>query len=240
MSIHDPSSDLSFFNDHAHLGPTEPHPLTAQVIRFCLELTRASGGIFDPARGADGDLGSAGFVHELRPGVFVASAQVRLDFGGVAKGFAVDQAIDALIACGACSGTVNAGGDIRSFGSGEQSVLLRLPEPVAGYLSGLSLNDEALAVSVPKTKFSEPGGERSRIVDGRTGAVPAGDMLIAVAAPTCMVADAMTKLAVFADGCSPGLFERYGAAVRRVRCGASPAVERLCDHHDAEARTYGA
>jgi len=52
------------------------------------------------------------------PGQQVRLARrVRLDLGGIAKGFAVDQAIAQLRDAGVVSGSVNAGGDLRVLGN---------------------------------------------------------------------------------------------------------------------------
>ena len=50
-----------------------------------------------------------------------------IDLGGIAKGFAVDCAIDVLKKAGAQGGIVNAGGDLRGFGLQEETVRIRYP-----------------------------------------------------------------------------------------------------------------
>ena len=45
---------------------------------------------------------------------------VRIDLGGIAKGFAVDRALEALRGFGISSGMVNAGGDLAAFGPDPQ------------------------------------------------------------------------------------------------------------------------
>ena len=48
-----------------------------------------------------------------------------LDLGGIAKGFAVDQAIHALRRGGCSEAIVNAGGDLRRFGRTPHPIYLR-------------------------------------------------------------------------------------------------------------------
>ena len=55
----------------------------------------------------------------------VLRAAVALDLGGIAEGFAVDKAVEALRAGGAIAGLVNAGGDMRIFGSRPEPVWTR-------------------------------------------------------------------------------------------------------------------
>jgi len=69
---------------------------------------------------------------------------VALDFGGFAKGYAVDCAIEALMSHGCAAGLVNAGGDLRVFGTRAEPIILRGP---AGELTRIELANAALAVS---------------------------------------------------------------------------------------------
>ncbi len=67
---------------------------------------------------------------------------------GIAKGHAVDQAIQKLSSLGCPSGLVNAGGDLRVFGADRQeSVLLRRGAGTRAYFQPIDLSNAALAVS---------------------------------------------------------------------------------------------
>ncbi len=59
------------------------------------------------------------------PEMVVIRKRVALDLGGIAKGFAVDRAIEQLMAAGCIGGQVNAGGDMRVFGENATPVWLR-------------------------------------------------------------------------------------------------------------------
>jgi len=127
---------------------------------------------------------------------------LRLDLGGIAKGFAVDCAVAALREAGATSGSVNAGGDLRLFGDASETVRVRLPSsPLACVPLGRASN---VAFATSAGYFS------NEVLDARTQKPLCGDSSITVRAPSCMVADALTK-AVAALGPPPALLGRFRA-----------------------------
>src|SRR5262249_55132282 len=120
-------SDLRRLNSAPPGEPVVIHPLTLAVLRFAQRLFALSGGVFDPClpercgRLSDLELGCA---PAERPWARCRSP-LALDCGGIAKGYAVDRAVEALRAAGCASGLVNAGGDLRLFGAAPQTILLR-------------------------------------------------------------------------------------------------------------------
>ena len=177
---------------------------TFEVLRFAQRLSSASGGIFDPClpqrAGCLADI-------ELLEGACcraIAHAPVALDCGGIAKGFAVDQAITALQAGGCSAGLVNAGGDLRVFGP-PTTVLLRR----AAVLEPLELSQAALAVS-DRDARDVPPGHRGYYVRGR--AVAQQERYAAVRAAQAMYADALTKCVLLCPaGMSAALLRQFGA-----------------------------
>lgn len=141
MSAHDPASELSRINRHAHLAPVTVTGWTAAVIERALHWSRASAGRFDAVRaGADWT------AVRLADGEVSLDRPARLDLGGIAKGFAVDRAIDALKAAGAEHGLVNAGGDLRCFGAKPWSVMVVDPASRRPLVS-VELIDASMATS---------------------------------------------------------------------------------------------
>jgi thiamine biosynthesis lipoprotein len=190
----------------ARIGePVQVEPWTYAVLRACRELHAQSGGLFDPClpawpgRMQDLELDDGGAQ-------IVKRADFALDLGGIAKGFAVDRAIEALRPLGCTSGLVNAGGDVRAFGTMSREIVLRLP---FGRAHALQLDDEAVAVSEPKSERSP--AEHRGFYRGDTGEQVIGRW-VAVIAPTATLADGLAKCAML---CSPevaaGLLARHGA-----------------------------
>jgi len=223
MSFHDPQSDLSRVNREAARTPQTVHPWTWAVLRRALRIAEASDGLFDisvaPLLVREGLLpGAPGEFHQFgawRHIVLMPACRVflersmQLDLGGIAKGFAIDRAIHELRKGGCTDGVVNAGGDLRRFGSTAHPVHLRRGK---GLLTVAELRCGAIATSAPHAvhdgRLAQPLGS---IFDPRTQQAWNGSGAVMVAAPTCVVADALTKVAALAGPACAPLLARFGA-----------------------------
>lgn len=198
----------------------------AHLLRRSQELERLSGGRFNPAIGALiglwgfhtsdypvlGPPPSGGAIEALVAGapssrdiridgLNLASDNpaVQLDFGGIAKGYAVDLAIDHLRALGIENAIVNAGGDLRAMGRhGERPWRIAVRRPGGGVVGAVEvLGDEALFTSGNYERFRRDAEERfPHIIDPRSGwpvadvasvTVVAGEGLVADAAATALI-----------------------------------------------------
>jgi thiamine biosynthesis lipoprotein len=129
----------------------------------------------------------------------ICHAPVCLDFGGIAKGYAIDRAIATLSAQGCTSGLVNAGGDLRVFGDRTDTILLRR----GAQFHPMDLKNAALAVSDldATDRPEEHQGYYKRVSGIATDGV--GDVgrtapttenrYAAVVAQEAVIADALTK-----------------------------------------------
>lgn len=183
---------------------------------------------------------------------------VELDFGGVAKGLAVDRAYEAARAALAEGGfpdaglLVNLGGNIRACGRPRPgadgwSVAIRDPfQPLGrGSVGTLLLtNGQATATSGSYERFIEIGGERfSHIIDPRTGRPVRGVAQATVLAPTAAEADALsTAFFVLGADAPKSLFDAFpGAEVRFVFDARQTSGKRLVyPRFTAEKRPAGA
>lgn len=184
------------------------HAWTFATLELCRQFHRLSDGAFDPclptAPGRLSDL-------ELRaPGELIAHAPLHLDLGGIAKGFAVDRALDALRKGGCSSGLVNAGGDLAAFGAPERDIVCRRAD---GRSRIVQLRDAALATS--DTAQDAPPPEHQGYYHGREVEVRLTGYA-AVMAPNAATADALTKcvLAVTNPAATARLLQSCGA--RRI------------------------
>ena len=144
-----------------------------------------------------------------------------IDLGGIAKGYAVDLAVDALQAAGpgvgaagvgGYAGCVNAGGDLRVFGDVDVPILIRDPQAPTRAGRRLQLREQALATSAGyfSSRLHE-GRHTGALLDARNGQAVPCQRSASVLAPTCMLADALTKVVmVTADAAHP-LLARFGA-----------------------------
>ncbi|HET6565865.1 MAG TPA: FAD:protein FMN transferase [Xanthomonadales bacterium] len=98
---------------------------------------------------------------------------VQLDFGGVAKGYATDLAIELLRSKGIANAIVNAGGDLRAIGSNQgQNWRIAIENPLGGIIGILEIDsDEAVFTSGNYQRFGEDesGFRYAHILDPRTG-----------------------------------------------------------------------
>ena len=121
--------------------------------------------------------------------------RVIVDLGGIAKGFAVDRAVKALKCAGVRSGVVNAGGDLRVFGLKSELVHLRRPAKPMRPAGAIKLRERAMATSGIYFAQRRRGSAMvSSLLNGRTCRCSRKLISVSVAAPVCMIADALTKI----------------------------------------------
>jgi thiamine biosynthesis lipoprotein len=117
-----------------------------------------------------------------------------LDLGGIAKGFAVDCAIERLRALGVTNAMVKAGGDLRVTGlpPGSDHWEVQIEDPTKeGRRALIRLRSGALSTSGNYENYFEVNGRRyAHILNPRTGMPVEGVASCTVLAPTCMETDA--------------------------------------------------
>lgn len=192
-------SDVARFNAAPAGARLRLRAATAEVLRAAAALRRRTGGLFDPTGGiAPAGWTLAGRTLEKR------AAGARLDLGGIAKGYAVDRAVEAVAMALVRRGLrpacwANAGGDLAVRGA-EVPVLLR-DEDRGGARPWLLLRAGAVATS------------DFRATPGRLSGGPVQARHVSVAAPRCLDADALTKIVgLTGDADHPAVRERGGRA----------------------------
>jgi len=134
---------------------------------------------------------------------------MRIDVGGIAKGYAVDSAIRVLKEAGIQNALINAGGDIYGVGTppGKESwrIGIRHPRDRADLLGVIELKDKAVATSGDYENFFEVDGKRyCHIMDTRTARPVQGIMSVTILADTAVEADALAT-AIFPLGADKGM-----------------------------------
>ncbi|MBB4372714.1 thiamine biosynthesis lipoprotein [Bradyrhizobium sp. cir1] len=216
MSFHDANSDIGRINREAFRMPVTIHPWTARVLRHAQTFHAASNGLFDCAVGFElmrHDLLPSDDLDHVAAGDFNAvrlsadrsvrlTAPVAIDLGGIAKGYAVDRAIASLRAAGIRTATVNAGGDLRVMGEIDQPIHVHVPN--GGLVPAGHLRNGAIATSSAVATVDRIGACRppSSGTDGRA---------YSVVAPSCIAADALTKILVQTGEPQHPCFARFGA-----------------------------
>jgi len=247
MSFHDANSDVGRLNNGGWVRPLRVHRWTFQVLEAAVDLHRRSAGMFDiavapisqelgllPGLGADRSANSAStatteaieLLSDRR--VRFRHPGVRIDLGGIAKGFAVDRAIDVLRDHRMLAGLVNAGGDLAAFGPATETVYIRDPRDPRRLMCGIEIDNQALASSGNRfDPFRSASPSGPAIIDPRTRQAVRSVNAVTVRAPSCLIADALTKV-VMAEGPSAAdLLDHYRAGALVV--SAAGAVQMTED-----------
>jgi thiamine biosynthesis lipoprotein len=131
-----------------------------------------------------------------------------LDFGGIAKGFAIDRTIDLLRSRGVTAALINLGGTVAVFGPAPNGEVwsVGVQHPREDRLIGrIHLSGGAVSTSGDYDRFFEVDGVRyNHLIDPRTGWPVPGRNAVTVIAPTATAADALST-AVFVLGAEAGL-----------------------------------
>jgi thiamine biosynthesis lipoprotein len=148
---------------------------------------------------------------------------MKLDLGGIAKGYALDQAVNVLTGRGITSALVTGGGDMAASGpppgqTGWRIEVAPLDVPNAPPKRFVRLAHMALATSGDVFQRLEIEGRRySHIVDPRTGMGLTDHSLVTVIAPDCTTADALaTAVSVLGPDKGLKLIERVAGAEAHV------------------------
>jgi len=221
MSDYDPESELSRLSRTSGEGKTVPVSRDLwEVLAPAQEMARRSGGAFDMTVGPVVRLWRrARRHHELpEPGLLEKARQavgyqfvrllpeqqtveltrpgMRLDLGGIAKGYAMAEALKVLRHEGITSAMIHAGGDLAVSAAppGQPGwkigiAPLELKGPPSQYLL---LVDSAVATSGDTWQFVEIGGRRySHIVDPRTGVGLTDHASVTIVCRDSITADAL-------------------------------------------------
>lgn len=225
MSFHDPESELSRINREAFYKSVRVHPWTWRVLECAQEFSRNSDGIFDVTTARQ--LVEWNYLPKHHARITTGSWRdivlddncnvrfrrpVRIDLGGIAKGFAVDRAIQALKRSGVTAGIVNAGGDLRVFGTASQLVHLRRPAAPTCIAGAVRLWERAMATSgIYFARRKNRGHWVSPLLDGHTSRASRELISVTVGAAECMTADGLTKIVFALREQAAPLLARYGA-----------------------------
>ncbi len=214
-------SEVGRANTSASRRPVAVGPATARVLREALAWAEASDGHFDPclgnamklwdvggrrtppSRDRVRSLAGRGLYQYLEIGrrdgedvVLFRDPMLALDLGGIAKGYAVDRAVDALRSYGIGNAIINVGGDLYALGVSQDGdpwkVGVRDPDDPDGIIASLEVSDAAVATSGDYIRYFQHGGRRyHHILDPVTGEPRASRMRsVTVMADDCMAADA--------------------------------------------------
>ena len=244
MSHYRDDSEVSRLNQAAHRQALVVSPETFEVLLRSGEISRDSGGAFDITVGPLIELWQKAARENRLPlperiaeararvdyrkvilnketkAVSFARPGISLDLGGIAKGYAVDKAIEAIRKCGATGALVEAGGDIYALGwrPDGKPWRIKIQDPGGGDSDPgvVQVKDKAVVTSGNYRRFVEIEGKRfSHIIDPRSGLPAEGIASVTVIAREATLADALaTALSVLGE--TEGL--RLVESLHHVEC----------------------
>ncbi|UCD52781.1 MAG: FAD:protein FMN transferase [Phycisphaerales bacterium] len=240
MSDYREDSELSRVNRQAFAEPVQVSEETFAVLEKAKEYSALSGGAFDVTIGPLGDLWRAAGDANVPPTeaqiaearsrvgyekllldpqartVRFAVEGMRVDLGGIAKGYAIDLSVQAMKQHGAVGGMVDIGGDVMCFGTppkGKATWVVGLQDPTVApddltsntLLLSLKVTDAAVATSGDYRRFIEIQGQKqSHIMDRQSGKSANELVSVTIVAPDALSADALAT-AVTVLGLEKGL-----------------------------------
>ena len=229
MSTYKPESEVSILNRQ---GENQLSPQTTQIIQEAIKFSEMTEGAFDITCRPLINLWNRAKKEEKIPtlqeieeaknlvsykkialeGDLVKLGQLgmEIDLGGIAKGWAVDKAIQALRKREVKAALVNAGGDLYALGKRglwkKWEVGIQHPRDQEKILTTIEVSDRAVATSGDYRRYFMLEGRRfSHIVDPRTGeTVEEVPMSVTVVAPDATTADALAT-GIFVLGPEEGM-----------------------------------
>jgi len=230
MSTYLADSEMTRINEKA---ATEPVTISAELFTLidrALQLSVTTNGAFDIT------YDSVGQLYDYRAGIHPAPEQietrldaidyrhvhldgeassiwfsrpgVRINLGGIAKGYAVESVIDLLRDAGVTNALATAGGDTRLLGdrgNGPWIIGVRDPDDTDGLVTRLALQDEAISTSGDYERFFIEGDVRyQHILNPSTGQSAGLVRSVTIVGPDATLTDGLST-SIFVLGPDAGL-----------------------------------
>ena len=225
MSAYKENSEISLVNKEGFQSAIQLSESTYKVLQKSVEFSKLTDGAFDVTIGPLVDLFREAKETQIAPSpeqIEEAKSKVgyeklilneksktvkfsvdgmKLDLGGIAKGYAIDKAIEAMKKSGALGAMVDIGGDIRCFGQpskGKENWVIGIQNPdleentTNSIILKLKILEGAITTSGNYQQFVVIDGKRqSHIIDRQTGSGAEGPSSVTIIADNATDADAL-------------------------------------------------
>ena len=221
----DPESETSLINKNAGISPVKVSDELFNLIERSIQISEITEGAFDISYGALNDLwkfdGSmqymptpeeisscldrVGFqnieLNREERTVFLRVKGMKLNFGGIGKGYAVDRAKQLLVSKQVIAGMINASGDVTTWGtkaSGEKWLIgIENPGWKKNIFSWIPIIESSVSISENYKKYISVNGKRySHIISPTSGYPVTGIDKVTVLAKTSELCDALSTAVV--------------------------------------------
>ncbi|BFU90441.1 MAG: FAD:protein FMN transferase [Nitrospira sp.] len=224
LSTWRPDSELSRVNAEAGHLPVQVSQETLELVSRSLEMAEVTHGGFNIALGPAVEAWSvterqhipdAEELQQLKPlvdwtriqinrerrTIYLPHMGMRIDVGGIGKGYAADRAVEEMKRAGAQGGVVALSGDIKTFGVLPKGkgfpVGVKHPREDEALIAVIDLKDEAISTAGDYERFFERDGIRyHHILDPQTLRPARG----------CQSVTIIAKEGAVADGLDTGIF----------------------------------
>jgi len=218
MSPYIEDSELFKINKLAGTKPVKISPELFTLIQRSIEFSKLTDGAFDIT------FASVGYLYNYRENKHPSDAQIntllkaidyrnivldpiqqsisfsnkdtKIDLGGIAKGHAVDKAIEILKSCKIKNALVSAGGDTRILGdkNGRPWIMgIRHPRDSKKIVASIPLKDDAISTSGDYERFFMQGNKRyHHIIQPSTGKSASQSWSVSVLAKDSLTSDALS------------------------------------------------
>jgi thiamine biosynthesis lipoprotein len=238
MSAYSENSEISLVNKEAFQKEIPVSEYTFEVLQRSIEFGKLTDGAFDITLGPlialfrkeketqiastqeeiDQAKLKVGYekliLNEKNKTVKFSIDGMKLDLGGIAKGYAIDKALEAIKKSGALGAMVDIGGDVRCFGqpsNGKENWLVGIQNPdleeniTSSIVLTLKIYEGAITTSGDYQQFVTIDGKRqSHIIDRQTGSGAEGPSSVTIITDNATDADVLAT-AVSVMGIEKGL-----------------------------------
>lgn len=228
MSSYKRDSELSFINDNAAMNAVKISDEMMHLIKRSIHFSEISEGAFDITYASIGyaydyrkrlqpsnesiseKLPAIDYHHIMISGdeIQFGNDAVRINLGGIAKGYAVDRAADIIDQCGITQAMVSAGGDSRIIGDrkGRPWVIgIKHPRDPESIAIRLPLSESAISTSGDYERFFIDDGNRvHHIINPATGRSATTSWSATVVGPDALTTDALSTT-IFILGAVDGI-----------------------------------
>ena len=230
MSISSPVGDVVCVNNRNPGEQVKVSKEFSTIFKHCQYYSRLTGGMYDASIGTVNSLWDFNasnpqvpdssslkkalenvgytFLIMKKGELFIQNDDLKVDFGGAAKGYAIDRVIEHLKYLGIPAALVDAGGDLRFYGKkpgGEDWVIAVRHPRKNGHIIPEHKSNNSVATSGDYERYFIQNGIRyHHILDPRTGHPARGCVSVTIWAQTALDADILAT-AVFVMGPEKGL-----------------------------------